>query len=178
MKQKRTMYRRNGVMVWGRYNSQRKPGHDYRANGYYFVTLNIEGREPVLGVVASAVMTVSRIGAMVWECWYEIPKHFPFVQLDACIVMPEHVHAIIVIAHPPDAVLAEQPAHGTSQTLGSIVRGWKIGVRNVMQACGIDFDLWQRGFHDRIITSDDGLWRARRYIYNNPKNYKRRRRIH
>ena len=178
MKQKRTMYRRNGVMVWGRYNSQRKPGHDYRANGYYFVTLNSEGQDPVWGVVASAVMTVSRIGAMVWECWYGIPKHFPFVKLDACIVMPEHVHAIIVIAHPPDAVLAEQPASGTSQTLGSIVRGWKIGVRNVMKASDIDFDLWQRGFHDRIITSDDGLWRARRYIYNNPKNYKRRRRIH
>ena len=175
MKQKRTMYRRNGVLVWGRYNSQRKPGHDYLSNGYFFVTLNIKGREPVLGAVTRAVMNVSCIGAMVWKCWYEIPNHFPFVKLDACIVMPEHVHAIIVIAHPHDAVLAEQPEHGTSQTLGSIVRGWKIGVRNLMKAYRIDFDLWQRAFHDRIITSDDGLWRARRYIYNNPKNYNRKR---
>jgi hypothetical protein len=44
-----------------------------------------------------------------------------------------------------------------------------------MKAHRIDFDLWQRAFHDRIITSDDGLWRARRYIYDNPKNYKRKR---
>ena len=116
-------------------------------------------------------MQVSRIGAMVWKCWNDIPSHFPFVRLDACVVMPDHVHAIIVIAHPPDAVLAEQPEHGTSQTLGSIVRGWKVGARNLMKAAGVDFALWQRGFHDRIISSDEGLWRTRRYIRDNPKNY-------
>ncbi len=175
MKQKRTMYRRNGVVVWGRYNSRRKPGHDYRSNGYYFVTLNTRGRTPAFGAVIQDEMRVSRIGAMVWECWYEIPTHFPFVRLDACVVMPDHVHAIIVIAHPPNAVLAVHPAHGTSQTLGSIVRGWKVGARNLMRVSGIDFDLWQRGLHDRIITSDEGLWRARRYIADNPKNYKRKR---
>ena len=90
--------------------------------------------------------------------------------------MPDHVHAIIVIAHPPDAVLAEQPENGTSQTLGSIVRGWKVGVRNLMKAAGIDFALWQRGFHDRIISSDEVLWRTRRYVRDNPKNYNRKKR--
>jgi hypothetical protein len=81
-----------------------------------------------------------------------------------------------LIAYPPDAVLAEQPEIGTSQTLGSIVRGWKVGVRNLMKAAGIDFALWQRGFHDWIISSDEGLWRTRRYIRDNPKKYNRKKR--
>jgi putative transposase len=176
MKQKRTAYRRNGKVVWGRYNSRRKPGHDYRSNGYYFVTLNTKYRLPIFGEVVCGSMLVSRTGANVWVCWNDIPLHFPFVRLDACVVMPDHVHAIIVIAQPPDAVLAEQPENGTSQTLGSIVRGWKVGVRNRMKAAGIDFDLWQRGFHDRIICSDEGLWRTRRYIADNPKNDNRKKR--
>ena len=77
MKQKRTMYRRNGKVVWGRYNSRRKPGHDYRSNGYYFVTLNTKHRLPIFGEVVCGSMQVSRIGAMVWQCWNDIPLHFP-----------------------------------------------------------------------------------------------------
>lgn len=54
MKQKRTVYRRNGKVVWGRYNSRRKPGHDYRSNGYYFVTLNTKDRLPILARLSAA----------------------------------------------------------------------------------------------------------------------------
>ncbi len=159
--------------MWGRYIARRKSGHDYRSTGCYFVTLDTQHRLPV-GEVVCGSMQVCRTGAMVWQCWKEIPDHFAFVRLDACVVMPDHVHAIIVIAHPPDAVLAEQPENGTSQTLGSIVRGWKVGIRNLMKAAGISFALWQRGFHDWIISSDEGLWRTRRYIRDNPKKYNRK----
>jgi hypothetical protein len=134
MKQKRTMYRRNGNVVWGRYNARRKPGHDYRSNGYYFVTLNTKHRLPIFGEAVCGNMQLCRTGAMVWQCWNDIPLHFPFV------------------------------------------RGWKVGVRNRMKAAGIDFALWQRGFHDRIISSDEGLWRTRRYIRDNPKKYNRKKR--
>ncbi len=42
-------------------------------------------------------MGLSKIGSRAWECWQEIPQHFPFVMLDAFVVMPDHVHGVLWI---------------------------------------------------------------------------------
>jgi putative transposase len=77
--------------------SLRLKHYDYGANGGYFVTLNTKNRVPYFGSVVAGRMVYSPIGQLANDFWKEIPKHFPFVELDEFIVMPDHIHGILVI---------------------------------------------------------------------------------
>jgi putative transposase len=77
--------------------SIRLKGHDYSQAGMYFVTLCAKGRQAVLGEVIENEVVLSEIGKVVVECWLEIPSHFPNVELDQFVVMPNHVHGIVII---------------------------------------------------------------------------------
>src|SRR3989338_6303074 len=77
--------------------SSRLPNWDYSSNGYYFITICTKGRKQYFGEIINNVMCLSIIGEIAKKYWLEIPKHFPFVELDEFVVMPNHVHGIIVI---------------------------------------------------------------------------------
>lgn len=97
-----------------RRGSIRLKGYDYRKPGYYFVTFCTKNRERFFGTVVDAKMQLSKIGEIVCQCWYEIPKHFNHVQLDAFIVMPDHIHGIIIIDDYPGGLMA---CHETTDRL-------------------------------------------------------------
>ncbi|MBI5414721.1 transposase [Candidatus Peregrinibacteria bacterium] len=78
---------------------------DYRENGYYFVTICTQSRIPYFGKLENDKMHLNAVGKMVEEFWKEIPKHFPFVELDEFIVMPEHLHGILFIYHGPGGII-------------------------------------------------------------------------
>ncbi|MDX2246466.1 MAG: transposase [Bacteroidia bacterium] len=89
--------------------SARAPFWDYGSNAAYFVTICTQNRVRYFGAVDGGEMVLSEIGQMAWDCWAEIPTHFPFVKLDEFVVMPNHVHGIIIIDKPgtdrdPDTV--------------------------------------------------------------------------
>ncbi|MCO6464736.1 MAG: hypothetical protein J5I52_11375, partial [Saprospiraceae bacterium] len=69
---------------------------DYGWNAAYFVTICTKNRICWFGNVADGGMVLSEIGEIAQKCWIEIVEHFPFVKLDAFIVMPNHVHGIII----------------------------------------------------------------------------------
>ena len=73
---------------------------DYAANAAYFITICIEHREHFFGAVINDAMSFTPVGQAAFDCWHEIPAHFPFVVLDEFCVMPNHVHGIIVIDKP------------------------------------------------------------------------------
>lgn len=73
---------------------------DYGSNAPYFVTICTNNREHSFGKVVNGEMQLSEIGKIADECWRAIPDHFPFVQLHNHIVMPNHVHGIIIIDKP------------------------------------------------------------------------------
>src|SRR5262249_35702674 len=78
--------------------SIRLAGYDYAAPGAYFVTIVVQGRECLLGdVTAEGTMRLSEIGKMAQAEWEALPTHFPRARLDACVVMPNHLHGIIVV---------------------------------------------------------------------------------
>jgi putative transposase len=143
---------------------------------------------------------LSEIGKKADEYWLEIPEHFPFVKLDVHVVMPNHVHGIIIIDKQDDgrnnkqnvgcdvvrsvgtqnfaSLQAEQPNHQQknkfgpqSQNLASIIRGYKTGVTKYARNNKIDFS-WQSRFHDHIIRNDTEYQRIKNYIINNPKKWK------
>jgi putative transposase len=77
--------------------SARAPFWDYGRNAAYFVTICTQHRKYFFGDVVHGEMVMSEIGKIARDCWMEIPNHFPFVKLDGFVVMPNHVHGIIVI---------------------------------------------------------------------------------
>ncbi|MGH7612580.1 MAG: transposase [Gemmatimonadales bacterium] len=77
--------------------SIRLRNYDYTRPGFYFVTLCSHERAPLFGQVERGVVHLSEMGRVVGDCWREIPSHFPNVDLDAFVIMPDHVHGIVVI---------------------------------------------------------------------------------
>ncbi len=74
--------------------SIRLRGYDYTCPGAYFITVVTWGRECLFGEILDGEMQMNELGAVAQSCWQEIPAHFPNVQLDAYVVMPNHIHGI------------------------------------------------------------------------------------
>jgi REP element-mobilizing transposase RayT len=74
---------------------------DYSTDGYYFVTICTKNHRHFFGEIADGEMRLSEMGKIAQKCWAEIPEHFPFVKLDEFVVMPNHIHGIIIIDHSP-----------------------------------------------------------------------------
>jgi len=145
--------------------SIRLKGYDYSQPGAYFITICTYRRACLLGDVIEGDMHLNPLGNMAWQCWQAIPDHFPHAVLDAFVVMPNHVHGIVWIVdglNPsaamvgandysplPDSPPQPSPTHsshprGTSKTIGSMVRGFKIGVTQWARA-NLDIQtVWQR----------------------------------
>jgi len=69
----------------------------YGSNAAYYITVCTANRAHDFGEIANGSMRLTRLGQAAVDCWNEIPAHFPFVVLDAFVVMPNHVHGILVI---------------------------------------------------------------------------------
>ena len=84
------------VGVYGR-RSIRLKGYDYTQVGAYFVTIAVRGRLALFGEVADGEARPNEAGEMAQRLWQEMPQRFPFVEVDAFVAMPDHVHGIVVI---------------------------------------------------------------------------------
>lgn len=90
--------------------------------GAYFVTTCSHARACVFGEVVNGEMRLKRAGEIVAECWNAIPAHFPNLELDTSIVMPNHLHGIVVIAERSCHVVGAThesplPTHGEMRLL-------------------------------------------------------------
>ena len=157
-----------------RVGSIRLKNWDYRSSAYYFVTISTKNRVCFFGDVINGEMKLSSIGKVASQYWREIPNHFPCVQLDAYVVMPNHVHGIIIIGNVETQDFAslqkqrEPNKFGPqSKNLASIIRGYKIGVKKWSTMNGITF-AWQYRFYEHIIRNENDLYDIREYIANNP----------
>jgi len=161
--------------------SIRLKGYDYTQAGAYFLTICTHNRKCLFGEIVDGVMRLNDAGVMVEQCWHAIPEHFPYIVLDAFVVMPNHVHGILYIHDTPVGANNNSPLpseipsaippgmpHGTSKTVGSVVRGFKIGVTKWMRCHTTTHEVWQRNYHEHIIRDEHSLARIREYIVNNP----------
>lgn len=117
-----------------RHKYTRLRGYDYGAQGAYFVTINSHDRSHIFGNIVGdadgARINLSAHGQIVQECWEIIPDHFPNVHLDKFQIMPDHIHAIVVILNGDgDNIQSQSPTDGLSgpMDLGSVV-GYTAGV--------------------------------------------------
>jgi REP element-mobilizing transposase RayT len=155
-------------------HSTRLRGYDYTQNGGYFVTICTAQRECLFGQITSEGEFVQNpIGAIVEECWTAIPNHFPSVELDTFLVMPNHIHGILMLfgdASKNPIVRFGKPAKGS---LGMIIGSFKAAVSRKINALHTSEStfLWQRNYHDEIIRNEKMLNAIRIYIDNNPTNW-------
>ncbi len=87
-----------------RRRSIRLKGNDYASPGGYFIILAAQGRVCLFGEIIEGEMQYSDKGRIAYECWHAIPDHFPNAELGAFIIMPNHMHGIIILHERTDAV--------------------------------------------------------------------------
>jgi REP element-mobilizing transposase RayT len=156
--------------------SIRKPQYDYRQAGFYFVTICTHRRQRFF-----LNEELYMIAAEQWQALPEFGARAALgqrINVDAWVVMPDHVHGIIVIHDDagtrPSAITASPSRtdmpHVPAGSLGAIVRSYKASVTrrvNLVQQTPGEL-LWQRGYWERIVRSPEDLERIRRYIAANP----------
>lgn len=139
-----------------------------------------------IGSNTDAKMHLSKIGKMAQTSWLEIPYHFPFVKLGEFIVMPNHVHGIIIIDKDNDArdkvgsqnIVSQRTGKQKplnkfgpqSKNLPSIIRGFKIGVTKSARKIDPDFK-WQPKYYDHVVRDRVSYNRISEYIRNNPSKW-------
>ncbi len=197
------------------------------------MTICTKDRLCLFGKINDGEMILNDAGIIAEECWKDIPVHFPNVLLDEWVIMPNHIHGIIIITvgandnspenakdnspepvkdNSPEPVKDNSPepvknispeqqgnvgaknfsplresnqilsksetvdaknilplrSYGTSKTIGSIIRGFKIGVTKWMRQNEVIYHVWQRNYYEHIIRNEKDLRIIREYIVNNP----------
>jgi putative transposase len=159
-----------------RVESTRLADWDYASRGWYFVTLCTRDKKCSLGHPVNGAIMLSDAGIIAETEIKAIPSHYENVTIDRYAVMPNHLHAIIVIEadraySPVEARLAASPARAHGQSLSTIVGSYKAGVSRVCHANGLPGFAWQARFHDHILRSNVSLNAVRDYIDQNPQNW-------
>ena len=158
----------------------RLKSYDYTHMGAYFVTMVTQGRVCLFGGVRDGQMQWSEYGGTVHHQWHELPKHYAHLALDAFVVMPNHVHGIIVLTGGDPAVATAAVGAGLKPAptvprigrhgLSEIVRAFKtFSARRInahRNAPGVP--VWQRNYYEHIIRDEESLNRIRQYITENP----------
>lgn len=161
--------------------SIRLRGYDYSQPGAYFITICTHQRQLLFGDIVDGVMMLNVAGAMVEKYWREIPQHYPGIELNEHVIMPNHFHGIVhvgaLLAAPQSPVAApqihadmKQGAASSAPTLGKIVRRFKsmsaIAVNRCLNRQGQP--VWQRNYHEHIIRNEEAYLKMAEYIQTNP----------
>lgn len=173
--------------------SVRQQGYNYLQNGLYFVTICCQDRNCLFGKIINGKMVLNDAGRIANTCWLDIPKHFPHAVLHEYVIMPNHVHGIIELTDavmmetvgakkfsplpptqsptPPLLPSSSSQFRSPSKTIGSIVRGFKIGVTKWMRQNTDVFSVWQRNYYENIIRNEQSYNNIVNYITNNPSDW-------
>jgi putative transposase len=146
----------------------RLKGYDYAQAGAYFVTICAHDRACLFGDLVDAEVVLRPAGRVVQNAWDELTKHYPHVGLDAFVVMPNHVHGIIMLSSDPvEAGL--KPAATVRHALPEVVRAFKTfssrRINELRHTPGVP--VWQRNYYEHVIRSESDLERTREYIAAN-----------
>jgi REP element-mobilizing transposase RayT len=170
--------------------SPRLQDYDYAQDGAYFVTICTQNRAHLFGAVVGDAMRLNAAGMMVDQWWQELPHKFARVELDLYVVMPNHVHSIVVLngdtatvgatlcgrpGNQPDDLNAGEGTQALPYTLPDVIGWFKTMTTNAyirgVNDCGWESfvgKLWQRSFHDHIIRNVTELNARREYVRYNP----------
>jgi putative transposase len=170
--------------------SIRLPAYDYSQTGAYFITLVTYQRDCLFGNIVQGKMQLSAMGQVAEEHWRLIPEHFPQLELGAYVIMPNHVHGIIIINGCSNASAFERTGTTVScpdvscpdrarekfgkpvkGSIPTIIRSYKASVTRRIQQESNASGIWQRNYYEHIIRNDAEYNRIHVYIDSNPANW-------
>ncbi|MGB3850777.1 MAG: transposase [Tunicatimonas sp.] len=186
-------------MAYQKRRQHRLPGYDYTQPGSYFITICTHEREHFFDEVTEGQVSLTTIGRMAEAFLQEIPHTFRNSTLDTWVVMPNHVHLILVLwaddetsrysgyaprrvstistvptglsnVYLPDLPTGLRPL--TKGSVSSIINHFKGNVKRWCNKNRFEHFRWQSRFHDHIIRNEAALETIRHYIQNNPANWK------
>jgi putative transposase len=153
---------------------------DYGSHGFYFITICTRNKEKYFGDIIPAVETqnfaslrFTEIAKIAHQYWTEIPEHFPFVELDEFIIMPDHIHGILFFNKSDYHNWKANSFGPQSKNLASVIRGYKSAMTKYAVIHNIEFE-WQPRYYDHVIQSEQSLQNIRNYIANNLKQHVRK----
>jgi putative transposase len=153
-------------------------GFDYSRTGDYFLTIVAHNRRCLFGEIVDGRVELSPVGQIVLSEWRKTPAVRSEIELDECVIMPNHIHGIIRISVGADGIRPNN--HGAHpnpsrqpRTLGAFVAGFKAAVtRSIRQHLHLqDKPIWQRNYYEHIIRNWKDLNRVRDYIRTNPARW-------
>ncbi len=169
-----------------RIESTRLQNWDYRWSGVYFITVCTKNKKYYFGDVVNGKMMLSKIGVITNILWYEISNHANNIELGEFIVMPNHIHGILILddidngddidnVETRHALSLQSQSQSIGQqrfqnqgknTISSIIGGYKSAVTKHAHRLGFDFS-WQPRFYDHIISNEKSFEKISEYIFNN-----------
>jgi len=163
-----------------RRRSIRLKDYDYSSVGAYFITACTQNRQCLFGEIKNGETISNEAGRMVQSVWDKLPNRFPTTEPDECVVMPNHIHGIIVLVGAPlvgAQIEKDEKRVGTrpTPTLGDVIGAFKSITTNeyILGVNGKGWPpfsnrLWQRNYYENIIRNEQALNKIREYIAANP----------
>lgn len=129
---------------------------DYSQNGTYYITICTKNRENLFGDIINDKMIFNKYGKIAENVWLEIPVHFPYVVLDEYIIMPNHIHGILIVdvgnrqmsVRNRHACSLHQPQY---KTIPVIIGSFKSAASKLIHNEGFHDFKWQRSYYDHVI---------------------------
>ncbi|RMF59806.1 MAG: hypothetical protein D6743_15820 [Calditrichaeota bacterium] len=154
--------------------SIRLKNYDYSRAGAYFVTLCTHNRECLFGEIIRGELALNQFGKTADQMWMDIGTRFPHVELDEYVIMPNHMHAILVFTASVGAI-HESPLRMSVRERRNMALPKLIGRFKMLSAKRINelrhtsgTPVWQRNYYEHIIRNENDLNRIRKYIMENP----------
>ena len=160
-------------------HSPRLAHYDYTTPGAYFVTICTLNRECIFGQISNDIVKLNSMGRIVSEEWIKTAELRPYVEIDSYIVMPNHLHGIILLQQNPCRDTArrvptkEQFGRPVIGSLPSVIRSFKSAVTkriNLLQGTP-GKKLWQGRYYEHVIRKSEELNLIREYITTNPSRW-------
>ena len=148
--------------------SIRKEKFDYSQPGKYFITISTHNDSYLFGDILDGQMILNDPGRMIENSWNELPRRFPNTIIDENMVMPNHFHGIIFLLPseskiPLGNIIGAFKSLTTNKYIANVKEnGWRPFTKK----------LWHWNFFDHIIRSDVEYREIKKYIQNNPQNWK------
>ncbi|TVP88331.1 MAG: transposase [Pseudomonadaceae bacterium] len=157
----------NSVKNLPQRKSPRLKNFNYQARNIFFITLCTHQRRLYFGSINGGEMRPSSVGILTRDMWLRLPRHVPGLELLDFVLMPNHLHAIIITPGRSDG----QPecfGKPRSGSLPTIMRNYKAAVTREVRLTYRVKQLWQRGFYEHVVRDEKDYLRIAEYIAQNP----------
>ena len=162
--------------------NNRLKNYNYSGARWYSVTICSRNRKNIFAeygknIVGTGLAPVryknniklSGIGQIIDKQWGDIPNQYDNIELDKCIIMPNHIHGILIVNYREGA----SPSPTISNIIGSFKSKCSVEYLTYINQNNLDISgkIWQRSFYDHVIRNEHSLNAIRKYITENPENW-------